>query len=65
MRATTDIFNCKEDPLDSVFASNLYGDIELQVEMMGELGFVTVTKKQAAQFAQQILEMCGEGNDES
>lgn len=60
MRTETDVFECHEISFDNVLASIHREDVELQIESLGELSVVMLTKDQAREFARQILEMCGE-----
>ena len=63
MRVVTDIFECNDISYDNVFASIHHDKVELQLESLGELGVVMLTKEQAREFARQLLEMCGDEND--
>lgn len=66
MRTETDDFRCTQDPsMDMVKAEIDIDDVVVKFyndDWSCETVFLT--KQQAAKFARQILEMCGEGENE-
>lgn len=68
MRTETDAFKEHEEynDSDSIYADSgmdITGEFTVGVEIVesGSSSVVRLTKQQAAKFARQILEMCGEG----
>lgn len=67
MRTYTDVFkeNDSRDDSDSIFADIGGAFVGVEVSESGRSSVVVLTKQQAAEFARQILEMCGEGEDDN
>lgn len=62
MRTETDVFYDTENENYSVGAYIEDDSIIVSVQELFESGVSKLTKQQAAEFARQILEMCGEGD---
>lgn len=71
MRTGTDVFKEHEehDDSDQIYADSgidITGEFTVGVEIVesGSSSVVRLTKQQAAEFARQILEICGESEDD-